>query len=51
MTSCRFIHIVRKKNTQSPLNIITQYPITEDIKKFVKKSYLAMIPLAIQDSE
>lgn len=51
MTSCRLIHIVRKKSTQSPLNIITQCPITEDIKTCVKKSYLTIIPLAIQDSE
>jgi hypothetical protein len=51
MTSCRFIYIVRKKSTHSLLNFVTQYPVTEDVTTSVRKSYLTMIQIAIQDSE
>lgn len=51
MTSCRFIRIVRNKSTWSPLKVVTQYPITKDIKNSMGKSYLTMIPLTIQDPE
>ena len=42
---------MRKKSTQSPLNVVTQYTITVDITTSVGKLYLTMIQLAIQDSE